>query len=56
MHLGDWLQASGFSTRYVAKGRMAEMVRRIPVFLVNRHDTGLAGAAGIAQQIYRADQ
>lgn len=56
VHLGDRLQGSGFSTRYVAKGRMAEMVRRIPVFLVNRHDTGLAGAASFAQQIYRADQ
>jgi len=54
-HLADWFRPEVFHARYSAKGRMAEMVKRIPVFLVTRHDTGLTGATHIARQIHRAE-
>lgn len=49
VHLADWFDPTGFMTRYAAKGRMSELVRRFPVFLVTRHNTGLAGAIRLAR-------
>ena len=43
-HLADWFQADNFLAAYAAKGRMRGVVQRIPVYLVTRRDTGLAGA------------
>lgn len=54
-HLADWMTAEAFHEPLVAKGRMADVVRRIPIYLVTRSDTGLAGAKRIAQENYRAD-
>ena len=54
-HLADWFQADRFLAAYAAKGRMRSLVQRIPVYLVTRHDTGLAGAVMIARNSYRAD-
>lgn len=54
-HLADWFRPDLFQSRYSAKGRMAAMVQRIPVFLVTRHDTGLTGATSIAGQFHRAE-
>lgn len=50
-HLEDWFEPNAFLTAFTAKGRMAEVVRRIPVFLVTRHDTGLRGAKSIVKKI-----
>ena len=55
-HLADWFEPAAFMAGFAAKGRMAELVRRIPVFLVTRHDTGLTGAISIAKKDYRADK
>ncbi len=48
-HLADWFDPSTFMVAFANKGRMADVVRRIPVYLVTRHDTGLAGALRIAR-------
>ncbi len=55
IHLADWFEPTAFATRFADKGRMAEMVRRIPVYLVARHDVGLAGALDIAEKHNRAE-
>ena len=49
-HLADWFDPTAFQARFSAKGRMAEMAKQIPVFLVTRHNTGLAGAMRLAIQ------
>jgi glucokinase len=49
-HLAAWFDPPGFQLRFAAKGRMADTVKRIPVFLVTRHNTGLAGAIRLARQ------
>ena len=49
VHLAEWFDPLAFQSAFAAKGRMADMVRRIPVFLVTRHDAGLAGAIMIAR-------
>jgi glucokinase len=49
-HLADWFDPPAFQARFSAKGRMADMTKRIPVFLVTRHNTGLAGAMRLAKQ------
>jgi glucokinase len=53
-HLADWFDSTAFMLAFTAKGRMADVVRRIPVFLVIRHDTGLSGAKRILHKIDRA--
>jgi glucokinase len=50
IHLADWFEPAGFQARFLAKGRMRQIVERIPVFLVTRHNTGLAGAMRLARQ------
>lgn len=49
-HLAEWFDPTAFQLRFTAKGRMAEVAKRIPVFLVTRHNTGLAGALRLAKQ------
>jgi len=49
VHLAEWFNPELFQARYMAKGRMRAVVQRIPVFMVNRHDTGLTGAKMIAE-------
>lgn len=49
IHLADWFDTSAFQRHFTARGRMAETVRRIPVFLVTRQNTGLAGAIRLAR-------
>lgn len=53
IHLADWFEPTAFQLAFTAKGRMASMVRRIPVFLVTRHNTGLAGALRIGRHSTR---
>ena len=48
-HLADWFDPTAFMITFANKGRMSDVVRRIPVYLVTRHNTGLAGALRIAQ-------
>lgn len=48
-HLADWFEPTAFRLAYSAKGRMADVVRRVPVYLVNSADTGLQGALRIAR-------
>lgn len=55
VHLADWFETTTFMTAFAAKGRMADVVRRIPVFLVTRHDPGLTGAKHIVRKFYRAE-
>jgi glucokinase len=55
VHLADWFDPTAFNLAFTAKGRMAEVVRRIPVYLVTRHDAGLAGASRILQSLHRAE-
>ena len=55
VHLASWFKPTEFIARYTDKGRMADNVRRIPVFLVTRHDTGLAGALDIAHKYDRTE-
>lgn len=50
-HLADRFEPDAFAAAYTAKGRMAEVVSRIPVFLVSRHDAGLAGAKRILEKL-----
>lgn len=50
VHLADWFDHETFGAHYLAKGRMSEVVAQIPVHLVARHDTGLAGARQILQR------
>ena len=52
VHLAEWFEPAFFMASYSAKGRMAGVVSRIPVFLVTRHDTGLSGARHIAKNFY----
>ena len=56
VHLADWFDPAAFTLAFSAKGRMAEVVRRIPVYLVTRHDVGLAGASRILQGLHRAEK
>jgi glucokinase len=55
VHLADWFDPTLFMAAFAAKGRMADVARRIPVFLVTRHDAGLRGAKHIIRKDYRAD-
>ena len=49
-HLVDWFDPTAFAIAFCNKGRMADVVRRIPVFLVTRQDTGLTGAKAILKK------
>ena len=49
VHLAEWFDPDTFMAAYAAKGRMRAVVQRIPVFLVTRHDIGLAGAKMLAK-------
>lgn len=49
IRLAEWFEPTAFGIEFTAKGRMAETVRRIPVFLVTRQNTGLAGALRLAR-------
>ena len=49
VHLADWIDPAAFMMTFANKGRMADVVRQVPVYLVTRHDTGLAGAVRIAR-------
>ena len=49
-HLADWFDPTAFAIAFCNKGRMADVVRQIPVFLVTRQDTGLAGAKAILKK------
>jgi glucokinase len=49
-HLARWFEPSAFMVAFAAKGRMADVVRRVPVYLVTRRDTGLAGAIRMANR------
>ncbi|MGB5202106.1 MAG: ROK family protein [Sedimenticolaceae bacterium] len=55
VHLADWFDPTAFALAFTAKGRMSEVVRRIPAYLVTRHDAGLAGASRILQSLHRAE-
>jgi glucokinase len=48
-HLADWFEPDAFSRTFADKGRMTDLVRRIPVYLVTRAQSGLAGALRIAR-------
>lgn len=48
-HLADWFDPASFQLSYTARGRMADVVRRVPVYLVTEHATGLRGAVQIAR-------
>jgi glucokinase len=48
-HLADWFDPEAFGKTFTNKGRMADQVRCIPVYLVTRPQTGLAGALQIAR-------
>ena len=55
-HLADWFEPDAFVAAFAAKGRMRELVERIPVSLVTRGDTGLAGARQLLEALCtRAD-
>lgn len=55
-HLAGWFEPAAFSAAFQAKGRMRELVGRIPVSLVTRGDIGLAGARQLLETICtRAD-
>ncbi len=43
--LGDFFERSGFRARFDAKGRYADYMRRIPVFVIHTPYPGLIGAA-----------
>jgi glucokinase len=55
VHLADWFEPPAFAAAFCAKGRMAGVVQRIPVFLATRQDTGLAGAKDIVKRLQRAE-
>ena len=48
-HLAEWFDPTSFALDYARKGRMADVVRRVPVYLVQRQGTGLAGVVHIAR-------
>lgn len=48
-HLADWFDPTAFMMAFADKGRMADVVRHVPVYLVTRHNIGLAGAVRIAR-------
>jgi glucokinase len=50
-HLADWFEPAAFAAAFAAKGRMRELVGRIPVSLVTRADIGLAGARQLLDTI-----
>lgn len=50
VHLADWFDPDVFQARFLEKGRMRQIVGRIPVYLVTSHNTGLAGAMRLARQ------
>lgn len=56
-HLADWFEPAAFVAAFAAKGRMRELVERIPVSLVTRGDIGLAGGRQLLEKICtRADK
>lgn len=48
-HLAEWFDPTAFQLAFAAKGRMADVARRIPVYLVSSHHTGLHGVVRIAR-------
>jgi glucokinase len=46
-HLAPWFDPALFRAAYFARGRMRPVVQKIPVYLVARHDAGLAGVRHI---------
>jgi glucokinase len=56
-HLAERFSAETFAAAFSAKGRMRDLVRRIPVYLVTGGEVGLAGAMTILDKICkRADR
>jgi glucokinase len=56
-HLAECFSAETFAAAFSAKGRMRDLVRRIPVYLVTGGEVGLAGAMTILDKICkRADR
>ena len=49
-HLATFFETTAFMAAYAAKGRMGDVVRQIPVYLVTRPNTGLTGAIQIAKR------
>jgi glucokinase len=47
-HIADWLMRSEFLTAFRAKGRLAPVMEHLPIYLVQRRDVGLLGAARLA--------
>jgi glucokinase len=47
LRLADVLPHSGFASRFVAKGRMAPMLERVPVKIILHPEPGLYGAAAV---------
>ena len=45
--LRDFLPASGFGARFVAKGRFSEAMKRLPVKIITLDEPGLVGAAAV---------
>lgn len=45
-----WLQRSSFVTRFEAKGRFAEALRKVPIAAMTAAEAGLLGVAAIARQ------
>ena len=45
-----WLQRGGFVTRFEAKGRFADAVRKVPIAAMTAAEPGLLGVAAIARQ------
>jgi glucokinase len=44
-NLGPLFDLERFRARFVAKGRFVDYLRRVPIYLVTRRDSGLVGAA-----------
>lgn len=49
--ISHWMQQAGFLQAMQAKGRMAELVCRMPVYLVRDKELGLRGAARLVRQL-----
>jgi glucokinase len=50
----DFLKASAFRHRFEAKGRMSDLLKRIPTLLITGHNVALRGAAVHLEALSRA--
>jgi glucokinase len=41
----DFIKGSAFRRRFEAKGRMSDLLKRIPAFLITGHNVALRGSA-----------